>query len=182
MISNEQIFKNTWSFIQDTNQKMLSGHTVKIGVNWASPVMLMCLAAILLIAVQKIFADYLMKWGFALQSKEIEVDEDLPNFFKTVKLSQADELVSEEVNMKENFGFSFNDGDTIATLDETCVPKKAIQGTPWYQILSNPKYSGAFYYIGAFCGERFKLIEDGAPDEIDAAGETSPAQQAIRAE
>jgi len=28
-----------------------------------------------------------MKWGFALQSKEIEVDEDLPNFFKTVKLS-----------------------------------------------------------------------------------------------
>ena len=41
------------------------------------------------------------------------------------------------------------------------MPKKAIQGTPWYQILSNPKYSNDFYYIGAFVNEREKLIEDG---------------------
>ena len=30
-----------------------------------------------------------------------------------------------------------------------------------YQILSNPKYSNEFYYVGAFVGEREKLIEDG---------------------
>jgi hypothetical protein len=111
-----------------------------------------------------------MKWGFALSDQEIEVDEDLPNFFKSVKLSQADEIIAEEANMKANFGFSFNDGDTIETLDATCVPKKAIQGTPWYQILSNPKYSNLFYYIGAFVGERHKLIEDGAPDRLKPDG------------
>jgi len=28
-----------------------------------------------------------MKWGFSMSDKEIKVDEDLPNFFKAVKLS-----------------------------------------------------------------------------------------------
>lgn len=39
-----------------------------------------------------------------MQAKDVEVDEDLPNFFKVIKLSQADEIVREEENMKENFG------------------------------------------------------------------------------
>jgi len=91
-----------------------------------------------------------MKWGFAMASKEIAVDEDLPNFFKSVKLSQADELVKENENMQNNFGFMLNDPDTIKKLDDTKVPKKSIQGTPWYQILSNPKYANLFYYVGAF--------------------------------
>ena len=182
MLSNEQIFKNTWFYIQNTNEKMKSGHKIYLGVNWAAPVLLMCAASIFLIIVQKVFADYLMKWGFALSDQEIEVDEDLPNFFKSVKLSQADEIIAEESNMKANFGFSFNDGDTIETLDATCVPKKAIQGTPWYQILSNPKYSKLFYYIGAFVGERHKLIEDGAPDRLKPDGEMEEDQIAIRQE
>ena len=53
------------------------------------------------------------------------------------------------------------------------IPKKAMQGCPWYQILSNPKYSNLFYYVGAFLEEREKIIEDGFEhtdnkyDEID---------------
>jgi hypothetical protein len=39
-----------------------------------------------------------------MMKKDIEVDEDLPNFFKVIKLSQADEIVLEEENMKGNFG------------------------------------------------------------------------------
>ena len=39
-----------------------------------------------------------------MMKKDIEVDEDLPNFFKVIKLSQADELVNEEENMMNNFG------------------------------------------------------------------------------
>jgi hypothetical protein len=84
--------------------------------------------------------------------------------------------------MKEKLGFSFNDGDTIDTLDKTAIPKKAIQGTPWYQIMSNPKYSSLFYYIGAYVDERYKLIEDGSPDDVDESGEVSTAQKATRCE
>lgn len=63
--------------------------------------------------------------------------------------------------MKTNFGFIHNDPDTIIQLDQAMVPKKAMQGSPWYQILSNPKYSNLFYYVGAFLEEREKIIEDG---------------------
>mmetsp|Transcript_10355 Transcript_10355/g.17382 ORF Transcript_10355/g.17382 Transcript_10355/m.17382 type:complete len:107 (-) Transcript_10355:241-561(-) len=43
----------------------------------------------------------------------------------------------------------------------TQMPKKAIQGTPWYNLLSNTNYTDGFFYIGAHIGEREKLINDG---------------------
>ena len=116
---------------------MHSHHEVDFKVNWATPALFMAGAAVGILAIQRIFADYLMKWGFTMASQDIKVDEDLPNFFKSVKLTQADELIYENINMQENFGINLNDPDTIATLDTTTMPKKAIQGTPWYQILSN---------------------------------------------
>jgi len=39
------------------------------------------------------------KLGYGMQARKIEVDEDLPNFYRCVKLSQADEVISEEANM-----------------------------------------------------------------------------------
>jgi hypothetical protein len=96
-----------------------------------------------------------------MTSKDIEVDEDLPIFFKAIRLSQAEEVIKEQQNMRDNFGFIHNDPDTINTLDATRVPKKAVQGTPWYQILSNQRYANEFYYVGAFVNEREKIIEDG---------------------
>ena len=72
--------------------------------------------------------------------------------------------------MQEHYGFEHNDPDTIEILDQTCIPKKAIQGTPWYQILSNAKYAHLFNYIGAFVNEREKLIEDGFKDKVDNHG------------
>jgi len=71
--------------------------------------------------------------------------------------------------MHENFGFEPNDPDTIERLDNVDVPELPIQGTPWYQLLSNKIYSTQFHYIGAFVGERDKLIEDGFADHSDPA-------------
>ena len=111
---------------------MKSSHFFTTKVNWATPLMYMTMASVFLIVVQKVFADYLMKWGFTMSSKEIKVDEDLPNFFKAVKLSHADELVLENDNMEKNYFVMPNDPDTIDVLNATKIPKKAIQGTPWY--------------------------------------------------
>ena len=110
--------------------------------------------------IQIIFAPFLQRWGFTMSSKDIVVDEDLPNFFKSVKLQQADEVVKEYTNLKENYGVEYEDPTVINILDHTSMPKKAIQGTPWYNILSNPSYSDEFYYIGAHIDEREKLIKD----------------------
>jgi len=105
---------------------MKSNHTPFIGVNWAAPILLMCFSSIFLVIIQKVFADQLQRWGFSLQEKEIEVDEDLPNFFKSVRLSQADEVLKEEANMREKYGFSYTDQDTVEYLEKATIPKKAI--------------------------------------------------------
>lgn len=100
-----------------------------------------------------------------MAAKDIMVDEDLPNFFDAVTLSQADEIVKEAQNVKDNYGIEIIDPMTVERLDATKMPKKAIQGTPWYQILSNLDYADDFYYIGAFVDERDKLIKDGDMEE-----------------
>ena len=101
-----------------------------------------------------------MKWGFSMASKEISVDEDLPIFYEAVKRSSAREIIDENYNMQENFGFEINDPDTIEELAKASFPIREMQGTPWYQLLSNPIYSFKFYYVGAFITEREKIIED----------------------
>ena len=53
----------------------------------------------------------------------------------------------------------------VEFLDYTSMPKKSVTGTPWYQILSNPEYADAFYYIGAHIDGREKLIKDGDFEE-----------------
>jgi len=104
MLSNPEIFDNVYSYQDSTISGMRSKHFFSFQVNWASPIALMAASAIFLIIIKKIFAEQLMAWGYSLQAKKIEVDEGLPNFFDVIRLKQADEIVKEEENMKNNFG------------------------------------------------------------------------------
>ena len=67
-------------------------------------------------------------------------------------------------------------------MDETDQPKKSIQGTPWYTVLSNLTYQNDFAYIGAFVGEREKLLEDGRETIEDEKGDQTEEQIRIRSE
>ena len=58
--------------------------------------------------------------------KDIMVDEDLPNFFTAVRLQQADEIVKETQNLKDNYGIEIEDPRVINILDMTTMPKKPI--------------------------------------------------------
>jgi len=71
---------------------MSSNHIFKyFTINHATPVALMALASVAVLVIQIVFAPFLQRWGFTMSSKDIMVDEDLPNFYKSVKLQQADE-------------------------------------------------------------------------------------------
>mmetsp|Transcript_16102 Transcript_16102/g.25007 ORF Transcript_16102/g.25007 Transcript_16102/m.25007 type:complete len:124 (-) Transcript_16102:564-935(-) len=96
MLSNRQIFADHWTFLDKQTEGMRSEHLVKyFSVDWATPVEIMAFASLVLTVVQVLFADQLQHWGFTMQSKEITVDEDLPNFYKAIRLQQADETVLE---------------------------------------------------------------------------------------
>lgn len=113
MLGNQQMFKNVWSYIPDASYTMKSDHHFLFEVNWATPASLFGILGIALWIIQKVAGDKLAKWGFQMSDHEIAVDEDLPHFFEAVKLSSADELISENLNMMQNYGFEPNDPDTI---------------------------------------------------------------------
>jgi len=57
------------------------------------------------------------------------------------------------------------------------MPRKAIQGTPWYLLLSNSSYSESFNYIGPHIKEREKLIEDGDKDRCITGENDKPTKE-----
>ena len=151
---------------------MKSQHFLGFQVNWALSIEIMLFAAFLIIMMKVFIPNEILDYfGFGMESQKIEVDENLPNFFSVVRFTASDEVIEEEKNCQTNLGFLINDPDTIESLKKIKMPKKACQGTPWYQMLSNPKYMNDFNYIGAFVNEREKLIEDGQLEMNNVKGE-----------
>jgi len=75
--------------------------------NFASPMLLIGFAVALITFVKRNFPSFLFKSGFTISSTQIEVDEDLPNFFDVVKLADADWVIEENQNLRDIYGFSF---------------------------------------------------------------------------
>lgn len=67
--------------------------------------------------------------------------------------------------MLEEYRVEIADPRVLETLEYKIWPAKAIQGTPFYNVLSNAVYADSFCYIGADVPEREKLIEDGDSDD-----------------
>jgi hypothetical protein len=86
----------------------------------------------------------LKKWGFSFGGTKINVDENLPYFFKAIRLTDADWLLKENDNLEQNYGFEIISDDVSETLDTVGVTKKAITGVPYYIILANPLYARDF--------------------------------------
>jgi len=53
----------------------------------------------------------------------MEVDEDLPNFFEALLLSEADKVIAENKQMMNEFGFELVENDLIEKLEHTRWPE-----------------------------------------------------------
>ena len=123
------------------------------------------IVSVILIFIRRIFYDWLKSWGYTISSKQIEVDENLPNFFNAVKVKHARWLVMESNYLKEEFGFTFSDQNVIDRLEDITAPKRPIQTKAWYNILANPVYSDEFSYISVCVKNREEYIEDDDSDD-----------------
>jgi len=113
----------------------------------ASPMLLIAMAFVVITVLRVGFADLVSKWGFSISNNIIEVDENLPNFFEAVKLSDADWLVKESNYLQENYTFTFASKKAVDRLDDWKVAKQPISGIAWYNVLANPSYVRGFNYI-----------------------------------
>jgi hypothetical protein len=106
---NLQIFRKGAYHLIDTNEAfMKSGHLVHFNISWI-------IFGVISLVVVWIFKNM-------MSAKNFEVDEDLPNFFESITLGQADMIVNEEHHCQNHFGILVNDPDTVERLDNTEVP------------------------------------------------------------
>jgi len=167
MLGNRQMFENIVNSVPTSDVYMSTGHDLStIGtVSQATPMLIIGVALSFIAIMQVVAYDTLRKWGFTLSSNVIEVDENLPNFFNAVKLSDADWAVKECQYYDERYGFCFIRREIVERLDKTELAKKPITGIAWYNILANPRYVREFNYIPIDVEDRDNLIVDGDANE-----------------
>jgi hypothetical protein len=61
-----------------------------------------------------------------MMRKEIEVDEDLPNFFNVLKPQQAYQMITEAANMKNNFSIEVMEESVLQRLGNMQWPIKTM--------------------------------------------------------
>lgn len=83
-------------------------------------------AIFVIIFMQSFFKKTLKKWGFSFGGSKINVDENLPFFFKAVRLRDADWLIKENENLKKVYGTEIISKEVSDILDVVSPPKKSI--------------------------------------------------------
>lgn len=167
MLSNRQMFDNVINSLTFSTDQMSSAHSwSSLGeLSQATPILLLAVAFVAITIMRIGFYETLVKWGFTLTQNEIEVDENLPNFYASVKLSDADWMVKESNYLKEVYGFTFVNQKVVDKLDDWQLAKKPISGIAWYNVLANPAYVRSFNYIQVDVPQREDLIVDGDDEE-----------------
>lgn len=96
LLDNKQFFDNVWVYKDKSTMNMKSGHLVGFRVNQASPLLLAGVLQILIIIVQTLIpADLLKRAGYTMSKDELDVDEDLPNFFETLPIKECNRIIAE---------------------------------------------------------------------------------------
>lgn len=167
MLSNRQMFSNEVNQVSRSTDEMSSAHfwSTLPQLNQATPMLMISIAFVVITVLRNSFYKMLQKWGFTISSNEIEVDENLPSFYKAVKLSDADWIVKENQYLEDNYSFRFAPTNLIKEMDNVSVPKKPVQGIAWYALMANPVYVRAFNYIEIDVPNRENLIVDGDDNE-----------------
>mmetsp|Transcript_117304 Transcript_117304/g.163229 ORF Transcript_117304/g.163229 Transcript_117304/m.163229 type:complete len:262 (+) Transcript_117304:1423-2208(+) len=181
MLTNTQIFNGYVAPIAVQGDHMLTGHTVAfaLGVNQAAPVLFMVACLLVIVILESYFKEHLTRWGFSLSANEIDVDENLPDFYLAVKLSDADWMVKEQAYYLEEYGMKIVEAELAARMDDVGRPEKAVQGIAWYNILANPDYITAFNYVECNVADRGNLIVDDDDDEGNDNEQSDTVQVAI---
>ena len=115
MVDNKAIFDNVWTYRMLATDSMKSNHLFEgFKVTHSTPILMFVIfAAGLKVILALVDEDTIKMWGFTLSRQEMEVIEDLPNFFEAIKLKHAHLIISEYHNIKDRFGFEIEDAEVI---------------------------------------------------------------------
>lgn len=128
MVDNRQIFDNETHFINKTGELMVSGHYLDNlhKVSRHTPLLVVIVAAVVICILQEFFGEQLAKFGYSLTSKDVSVDEDLPNFFNSLNIPQGDQILCDAITIKDSYGIEIEDPGLLSKIAEVKLPEKQI--------------------------------------------------------
>lgn len=165
MISNRQFFFNQVDKKFKTQDQMPNGHVWSqfFDASFATPVAIVATLIVTAFILQKFFGGI---WAWlTLKKEDPPKDEGLPNFYKTVKLKDADWLISMNDYYETTYAMSTVSKELTSRLDANGLVTKPCQGSPWYNILANNEYTQDFAYVPTNNPKRAELIVDDDLDE-----------------
>jgi len=171
--SNLQAFSNVTPLITTKGAVAHTGHTIfyNMKLDQSTPLLFATMFVFFLLLVESCLKKYITKLYPSYGARKIDVDEDLPNYFASLKLEHRNWLTEENKNLRENYGIDLLEKELIEKIRETKMSKQTVQGVPFYHILSNPLYATDFQYYSADIPDRAALIED------DVEGEDNDLEQ-----
>lgn len=117
-----------------------------------------------------IFRNFLYKSLAALfpsivRVADLEIDEDLDNYFNTLDDHDRNWSIKEEENARDVLNMKTLDDETLEKLRTTKMGEGHMKGVHCYDILANPLYLDDFQYFSPSMEDREKYIIDDDDDE-----------------
>lgn len=97
--------------------------------------------------------------------REIEVDEGLDNYFKTLDDHDRNWSIKEEENARNVLKLKILNDETLEKFRNTTLGTQHLEGIHCYDILANPLYLDDFQYFSPSMPDRQKFIIDDDVDE-----------------
>ena len=180
MASNEQLLDNDnlstkvyASDIYTTNHtygSVFSGEGWE-GIKW--PFMVAFIILNIIWYAGESIAKCLYKCMPNLEIGNIEIDESIDNYWKSLDEEDRKWSTKEEENIRENLGSKIlTDEQYNALKESTQTEGKTLQGTHSYDILANPLYLDDFQYVTAAEDDRDEMIIDDDDDEGNDAAQS----------
>ena len=115
------------------------------------------------------------KWGFVISQNTLEVDENLPDFFDSLKLKDKEWFLSENRRMKDVYAYMVANEETVTKMERyQGSSKRPITNIAFYWLLANPTYQHQFNYFPVALKDRNEYIES---SESSSEGDSEPRTQ-----
>ena len=173
MYSSQQLFQNDFDGIVNTSDVRQTGHVwtevFKSGTYDLCPHMPLLVMFWVFLAgtifrhqIYKVLA-YL--FPNVIRVGDLEIDEDLDNYFNTLDDHDRNWSIKEEENGRATLNMRILNDETLQKLRNTKMGAGHMKGVHCYDILANPLYLDDFQYFSASMDDREKYIIDDDDDE-----------------
>ena len=173
MFSSHQLLSNEVHEIENASDVRVTGHlwyhvftsSTQYGKNPGMPLLITFWIVLLGTVLRNVIYKYSAKIFPGVKVGELEIDEDLDNYFNTLDDHDRNWSIKEEENSRQALNMKVLEDETLTKLKTTQMKDSHMKGVHCYDILANPLYLDDFQYFSSSMDNRADYIIDDDDEE-----------------